>query len=381
MRELRTWDIFCRVVDNLGDAGVCWRLARQLVAEHGASARLWIDDLRALQRLHPSVAEVEWQTLEGVEVRRWPAAFVQVIPADVVIEAFGCGLPDDYVAAMAGASPGSLWIVLEYLSAEPWVPAHHGLPSPHPRWPLERYYFFPGFVRGTGGLLREADLFERRERFDAARRETFWRSIGQEPPSADAITVSIFAYESAPLDEFLRCWQDGDEDIVAVIPEGRLVESAARFFGVSALPVSRGRLEVRGVPFLPQARYDELLWSCDCNFVRGEDSFVRAQWAARPFVWHIYPQQDEVHWRKLEAFLALYEETMPASARDAAFGLMRVWNQIHTPGVTPASAWRAYAGARDAIREHAAAWARRIAGIGGLAGNLVELCRERLKTG
>src|SRR5688572_28218366 len=141
MRQPRTWDIFCRVVDNLGDAGVCWRLARQLVAEHAASARLWIDDLRSLQRLHPAVADIERQTIDGVEVRRWPAAFVAVTPVDVVIEAFGCGLPDEYVAPMASVTPGSLWIVLEYLSAEPWVPAHHGLASPHPRLPLERYYF------------------------------------------------------------------------------------------------------------------------------------------------------------------------------------------------------------------------------------------------
>ena len=27
-----TWDIFCSVVDNFGDIGVTWRLARQLVA-------------------------------------------------------------------------------------------------------------------------------------------------------------------------------------------------------------------------------------------------------------------------------------------------------------------------------------------------------------
>src|SRR5687767_1330000 len=219
MRQPRTWDIFCRVVDNLGDAGVCWRLARQLVAEHGVSVRVWIDDLRSLQRLHPALAEVERQTIEGVEVRRWPAAFGEVAPADVVIEAFGCSLPDDYVAAMARVSPGPLWIVLEYLSAEPWVPTHHGLPSPHPRLSLERHYFFPGFVRGTGGLLRKANLFSRRERHAAAPPESFCRSIGQEPPSADAITVSIFAYESAPLEEFLRCWQHGNQEIVVVISE------------------------------------------------------------------------------------------------------------------------------------------------------------------
>ncbi|HET9045379.1 MAG TPA: elongation factor P maturation arginine rhamnosyltransferase EarP, partial [Casimicrobiaceae bacterium] len=39
------WDVFCKVVDNFGDAGVCWRLARQLVAEHDLAVTLWIDVL------------------------------------------------------------------------------------------------------------------------------------------------------------------------------------------------------------------------------------------------------------------------------------------------------------------------------------------------
>lgn len=385
MLEPRTWDIFCRVVDNLGDAGVCWRLARQLAAEHGAAVRLWIDDLRGLRLLHPAVREVECQTIESVEVRRWPAVFAQERPAQVVIEAFGCGLPDEYVAGMASAAPASLWIVLEYLSAEPWVPGHHGLPSPHPRWPLARYYFFPGFVRGTGGLLREADLIERRERFDDARRQAFWRAAGHEPPPRHATVVSIFAYDDAPLAGLLRCWEGGDDDIVAVIPEGAFPAHAARFLGLDAIipgeALRRGRLEVRAVPFVAQARYDELLWTCDVNFVRGEDSFVRAQWAARPFVWQIYPQQERAHWRKLEAFLALYGQGLGENAREAVSALMRSWNQIDGPGVTPASAWQAYARQLDVLRRHGDAWSESLAVLGELAGNLVQFCRQKLKSG
>ena len=130
--------------------------------------RLWIDDLESLRRLNPAVSSVDRQTVDGVEVRRWPDEFPAIAPAEVVIEAFGCGIPERYAEAMASATPRPLWIVLEYLSAEPWVPDHHGLPSPHPRYSLERYFFFPGFVKGTGGLLREADVFARRDSFDAA---------------------------------------------------------------------------------------------------------------------------------------------------------------------------------------------------------------------
>ena len=46
-----------------------------------------------------------------------------------------------------------------------------------------------------------------------------------------------------------------------------------------------------------------MLWACDLNLVRGEDSLVRALWAGQPFVWHIYPQHDNAHHAKLDAFL------------------------------------------------------------------------------
>ena len=48
------WDLFCRVVDNFGDVGVCWRLAADL-AQRGEQVRLWIDDASALT----------WMALQG----------------------------------------------------------------------------------------------------------------------------------------------------------------------------------------------------------------------------------------------------------------------------------------------------------------------------
>ncbi|MDP1674495.1 MAG: elongation factor P maturation arginine rhamnosyltransferase EarP, partial [Burkholderiales bacterium] len=164
-----TWDIFCKVVDNFGDAGVCWRLAQILHREHGLHVRLWIDDLATLRGLHPALdATVPLQQVDGITVCRWQDATPLPGEAAVVIEAFGCGLPETYVAAMAANNLPPLWIVLEYLSAEAWVDEHHGLSSPHPRLSLPRYFFFPGFTPATGGLLQEADLQSRRATFDAA---------------------------------------------------------------------------------------------------------------------------------------------------------------------------------------------------------------------
>src|SRR4051794_21204834 len=120
MRASERWDIFCRVVDNFGDAAVCWRLARELAQEHGGQVRLWIDDLETLTRLVPQADRVEQQMLFGVEVTRWdehrPS---KVVPADFVIDAFGCGLPEQYAHAMAQCAQSPIWVVLEYLTAEP----------------------------------------------------------------------------------------------------------------------------------------------------------------------------------------------------------------------------------------------------------------------
>ncbi len=378
-----SWDVFCRVIDNFGDAGVCWRLARQLAAEHGARVRLRIDDLASLAMLNPRVQDVGRQSVDGVEISGWDKGTPEAGMPDVVIEAFGCGLPDSYVRAMAGAERPPLWIVLEYLSAESWVREHHRLPSPHPGLALQRYFFFPGFVEGTGGVLREADFHERREGFGEAQRAAFWRSIDQPLPEADATTISMFGYEGAPLAALMRAWEAGARRSVLALTQSAMLPAALAHFGVdggtAGRIVRRGALEVRVIPFLPQPQYDELLWSCDCNFVRGEDSFVRAQWAVRPFVWQIYPQQDCAHARKLDAFLELYCAGLPEAARSAASNMMQAWNQTAGVAVAPAAAWAAYASHMDALHAHGAAWAARLAKPGTLAENLVYFARDKLK--
>jgi uncharacterized repeat protein (TIGR03837 family) len=75
------------------------------------------------------------------------------------------------------------------------------------------------------------------------------------------------------------------------------------------------QLSILYLPQLPQTDFDHLLWSCDLNFVRGEDSLVRAIWAAKPFIWQIYPQHDGAHHAKLDAFLTMMEA--PASLKTA----------------------------------------------------------------
>lgn len=384
MSQRRTWDIFCSVVDNYGDAAISWRLAQQLAAEHDATVRLWISDLTPLHALCPDIAiGVARQSVAAVEVRIWPAAWDGIRPADIVIEAFGCGLPDPYVGAMAASTPHPLWIVLEYLSAEPWVPEHHGLASPHPQWAISRYFFFPGFVPGTGGVLREAELTSRRFAFRKDARGRAWQSFGFAPPAQSASVVSIWAYDDAPIDELLIAWRNEPVQTIVGLPRGKMATRIGARFGFDAdvgapQRLEGGNVEVRVLPFVAQPQYDELLWSCDCNFVRGEDSFVRAQWAALPFVWNIYPQAEGAHWRKLSAFLDLYCAGLESAVAAAVQGLWRAWNGI--PDSSVGGAWREYWAHREALVRHAPAWAARLAeSTGDLATNLAKFCAERVK--
>ena len=379
------WDVFCRVVDNYGDAAVCWRLARQLAAEHGLAVRLWSDDLGALHQLNPKISsEAAAQQVESVDIRQWQAleSTGAYDAPDVVIEAFGCGLPESCMQAMVQRQPSTLWITLEYLSAEPWVSTHHGLPSPHPRLPLQRYYFFPGFEGGTGGLLREQGLLERRQALqgDAAAREHVWAALGFAPPPAEARVVSLFGYENPALATLMDIWTRGDL-LVAAIPPSRLRPEVAAFFGVKdpadGTKQIRGNVEARFIPFLPQPRYDELLWLCDWNFVRGEDSFVRAQWAARPLVWHIYPQQEGAHRAKLNAFLDRYVECMEPGLAASLRAFWQGWNG--GPPELMAGAWETLAAHGKALEDHSLAWSSKLAGMGDLAGNLVQFCRSKVE--
>jgi len=384
MVSMRThWDIFCNVVDNYGDIGVAWRLARGLVNEHGLAVRLWVDDLHVFQRIWPAIdPNAAEQSCAGVTVRAWRTPFVATEPARVVIEAFGCALPEAYLAAMSVQSPPPVWINLEYLSAESWVAAHHGLPSPHPRLPLTKYFFFPGYTPDTGGLLAEADLAERRAALVRADAPVFWREFGLDTPQPDELRVSLFAYENPALPALLDAWAADTRPVTCLVPEGRLMPQLAAWLGVAGLQAGavhrRGSLRLHILPFLNQDAYDHLLWVCDLNFVRGEDSCVRAQWAARPLVWQAYPQADAAHWNKLNALLAHYTEGLDAAAARAVSGMWQHWNGI--PGAdTMAVCWAAWRAQQAAIERHAEAWSDRLRLAGRLTDKLVDFAENKIK--
>jgi uncharacterized repeat protein (TIGR03837 family) len=391
------WDIFCRVVDNFGDVGVSWRLARQLSREHGKRVRLWLDDLTVLSKLRPEVDPArETQELEGVEVtrlREMPIDGGNV--ADVVVETFGCDPPAAYVNAMAALEKKPRWVNLEYLSAEEWVEGSHALPSPNPRLPLTKHYYFPGFTPATGGLMREAGLIARRDEFqaDPGVQAAFWKGLTGRAPPDNALKLSLFSYADAPVEGLARSCQTYPGPVWLIAPEGTAAAALHRRHNPGHGTIRRNHqdggnrreVEVFTIPFMPQDQYDLLLWACDVNFVRGEDSFVRAQWAARPFAWHIYPTDDNAHWVKLAAFLARYTGELDRAHAAAVTGLWEAWNHRESrpspESVKPAvsQAWSGFIARREGLQAHARAWADSLSGRRDLTAGLVDFVDNTLK--
>jgi uncharacterized repeat protein (TIGR03837 family) len=324
------WNIFCKVIDNFGDLGVCWRLSRNLAAR-GQKVRLWVDDATALRWMAP-------QGCPGVEVRAWtqPLPVQGAVAGDVLVEAFGCEVPPEFVAIFArrsrdGGKPVA-WINLEYLSAEPYVERSHGLPSPVMSGPgagLTKHFFYPGFTLRTGGLLREPDLMQRQAGFDRA---DWLRRTGIEWRPTERL-VSLFCYEPKALPQLLDQLAGDSVPTRLLVTGGRASAAVlATIEDKMRLQPSwnvRGSLSISHLPLLTQIDFDHLLWACELNFVRGEDSLVRALWAGRPLVWQIYPQHDDIHHSKLDAFLDLIQA--PASLRQLHLG----WNGVNQAPLGP----------------------------------------------
>ena len=304
-------DVFCRVVDNFGDAAVAWRLACALASEQGFDVRLFIDQAAVLAKLVPAVnASGASGRVDGVEIGAIDAPHARPPTlGDVVLETFGCGLPAFALDMLADSQKA--WINLEYLSAEPWVDGFHGLSSPQRDHLPDRHFFFPGFTAKTGGLLREAGLLQQRDAFlrnDEAK-DAFWLSLGVLPRIEGEVRISLFAYAANWDDDWLiSLAKVAALPLHLIVADGVMRDAVVKFCGRGDAGDSAtvGHVTVSVMPFLSQSDFDRLLWACDLNVVRGEDSFVRAQLSGNPMLWDIYPQSEDAHLKKLDAFLDRY---------------------------------------------------------------------------
>jgi uncharacterized repeat protein (TIGR03837 family) len=391
------WHIFCRVVDNFGDIGVCWRLAKQLTQQHHQQVTLWVDELPSFHQIcHQVDATRQTQQIENINTAQWPSSqttFSQEDIPDVIIEAFACELPCHYRAAMqqkwrqhSGTRPAFAWINLEYLSAEPWVESCHLAPSPVEG--MRKTFFFPGFTAKTGGILFDSKLITLPKTLSspAAKQraiEHICQKSGVPTPPFCNRQITLFAYPDAVFENLIDALiADQQTPTQLWLLGGTLDQRIGQHLGEATLEtpqsITRGALTITRLPFLNQEDYDSLLALADFNAVRGEESFVRAQMLGKPMLWHIYPQEENSHHDKLNAFLALYCVGSDNPLSETLKQLHQHWNRAenkqegaNTLGQNP------YPIALKLMTQwqrHATIWQQKLLNNGDLTTKLVKYC-------
>lgn len=363
------YDIFCTIIDNYGDIATCWRLALQLHRRHGIQVRLWVDDLVALQCLVPETKlNLDIQLLNGISVCQWKTPFQFDHASRLVIEAFGCELPDNYRQAMLQQQ--SLCINLEYFSCEDWVLGCHGLRSFQSDG-LHKYFFFPGIMTGTGGVLYETDYEQQRLSFGLSEQKAWFHDWQLPRWHESSLRISLFGYENTAIVSLIEQIANYPSPVECYCPMNKLCHHLSTHFThwqvLAGHSYQLGNCTLHFIPFLPQSEYGRLLWSCDLNFVRGEESLIRGLLAAKPLVWHIYPTEDQAHWIKLTAFINSI--TMPTSLAK----LTRDWN-----AQSPLSNVHEVLNQLSQLESHALTTQKAILSMGDLSVNLVSFIESKV---
>jgi len=309
-----TLDIVCRVVDNYGDIGVVFRLARALSELPTAPRlRLIVDDLGAFNRIEPSVdPAAPAQRVRGWTVLSWSgptpasaAAFELAYrgdPARVVIECFACGRPD-WLEAMLfdpACEARKTIVNLEYLTAEGYAEEFHRMPSLTRSSSVRKHMFLPGFTEKTGGLILDRAYMGARERT----RTEILEGIGiDDGPLLEGLAglfwIVVFGYERDyrrivdDIAEFSR-----ERPVLALVAHGKSAACFSRAWEGAGRP-----FQALDLPFMRQEAWDEVLVASDFLVVRGEDSMARAALSGKPFLWQAYPQDGAHQLVKVAALL------------------------------------------------------------------------------
>ena len=286
--KIRSIDIFCQVIDNYGDVGVAYRLAREFKRVYpNKKLRFIINQMEELNLIKKSeeIEIITYQDISKIENS-----------ADLIIESFGCEIPKEYMDRALKNS--KLIINLEYFSAEDWVDDFH-LQESFLGENLKKYFFIPGLSKKSGGILLDNKFLERKKKV-TKNKGYYLKKIGINK-KYDLIG-SVFSYEKN-FDFLIEELKKLDKKILLLILSEKTQKNFIKYFDNVN---NYDKIKFVKLPFFTYDKYEELLALCDFNLVRGEDSFVRALLLGKPFLWHIYPQEGNTHIKKLESFLEKY---------------------------------------------------------------------------
>lgn len=314
--ELKTLDIFCEIIDNYGDIGVVFRTAKELQKIFPKSKiRAFLNKLDEFKKINSQVLDLPSQNIDGIEYITFDYLrdnANELLTAQVIIEAFGCQIPKEYMEIAYDNS--ELLINLEYLSAEDWIEDFHLQSSPLGRGKLKKVFFMPGFTEKSGGVIADSNYLERIQRVLENKEFYEKKYLSDIEDRENKIIGTLFSYEKnfTPLLEDLKKL---DKDVVILAMGEKTQDSLRKILKNFSIEDFRnslkyGKIEIRFLNFLNQEEYEELINIVDFNFVRGEDSFIRAVLTGKPYMWHIYCQEEYAHMDKIEGFLDKYRKVI-----------------------------------------------------------------------
>ena len=314
--ELKTLDIFCEIIDNYGDIGVVYRTAKELQKIFPESKiRVFLNRLDEFKKINSQVIDLPSQNIDGIEYITFDYLrdnANKLLTAQVIIEAFGCQIPEEYIEIAYDNS--ELLINLEYLSAEDWIEDFHLQSSPLGRGKLKKVFFMPGFTEKSGGVIADSNYLERIQKVLENKEFYEKKYLSDIEDRENKIVGTLFSYEKnfTPLLEDLKKL---DKDVVILAMGEKTQDSLRKILKNFSIEDFRnslkyGKIEIRFLNFLNQEEYEELINIVDFNFVRGEDSFIRAVLTGKPYMWHIYCQEEYAHMDKIEGFLDKYRRVI-----------------------------------------------------------------------
>lgn len=318
----KTIDIFCEIIDNYGDIGVVYRLAKEIKREYKETkVRVILNRLDEFIEINPKIKKLNYQEINQIvyikkEFFKKNLIFFGV--SDIIIEAFGCNIFAEYIDIAKTHS--KLWINLEYLSGEKWIEEFHLKESLIDSKYLKKFFYMPGFSKKSGGLLIDKSFLEKRN-YVRKNRNLILKKYFPEIDFQEKFIVTIFSYEKN-FEKLLDDIKQSEKNFVLLLMGEKTKKSFAKILDEKATEhfgnyLKYDKIIIKNMEFLSQEEYEEIISATDFNLVRGEDSIVRALILGKPFIWHVYPQKDNLHIEKLKAFIERFKEAMKFSRREA----------------------------------------------------------------
>ena len=319
--KVNSIDIFCEIIDNFGDIGVVYRISKELKKIfQNVRIRIVLNRLEEFKAINKKVKDVDYQEIDGlicVTEKYVKENMESFGVSDVFIEAFGCNVPEEYVKAAKENS--KLWINLEYLSGEKWIEDFHLCESLIDSKTLKKIFFMPGFSEKSGGVIIDSGFLERMK-FGKENRDEVFKKYFKDFDLKDKFIGTVFSYEKN-FENLLETLKNYEKETILLLMGEKTQKSFSEILKKNLTEdygniVKYGKITMIYSDFFSQEEYEEIISASDFNFTRGEDSFVRGIILGKPFMWHIYLQEEKAHMDKIKAFTERFKESVEVSEEE-----------------------------------------------------------------